>query len=446
VARQPTRPLAALQLLALAAAAPAGVLLAPTASWDPALLATLAACSIATDLFAAPTATARLKISGSFVAIVLAMVLLGGPPAALIGVATILVGWLRWREQPHELRQNLVTYAWFPLLSGAMFHAARQALDVDRTDPAFSGLVFATFVLALALNFLLAAGYQCWLQGSSLRAKAREAFVPLLPSELFTAALAVSIAYVYVEVGLTGIALLVFVLAAFQHLLRELLRSQRRTAQLASLQLGMMSALLHTLDARDRMTARHSAAVARYAREIARAAGLGEREQELVHTAGLLHDLGKFTFPDTILKAGSPLAPGDRKLVCRHPFQGARIVSQVEGYGPIAEVVLAHHERVDGAGYPRRLRGEQIPALARILSVADVYDVMTARDSYRTPVSSREAVAELQRVAGSQLDARFVKVFVELLEGGELRFRHGEDADFDAELQLEARVHAYAAP
>jgi HD-GYP domain-containing protein (c-di-GMP phosphodiesterase class II) len=128
-----------------------------------------------------------------------------------------------------------------------------------------------------------------------------------------------------------------------------------------------------------------------------------------------------------------------------HPFQGAKIVSQVEGYGPVAEIVLAHHERIDGAGYPRGLSGDDIPALARILSVADVYDVMTARDSYRKPVGSLAAIQELRRVAGAQLDARFVDVFVRLLDGRDVRYRHGVDADFDAELALERRVHAYAA-
>jgi putative nucleotidyltransferase with HDIG domain len=250
---------------------------------------------------------------------------------------------------------------------------------------------------------------------------------------------------VYVKVGMVAIALLVVVLAGFQHLLRELLVSQHRASQLASLQLGMMSALLHTLDARDRMTARHSAAVARYSREIARAAGLSEHEQELVHTAGLLHDLGKFTFPDRILKAGTRLGPGEWRLVRRHPYQGAKIVSQVEGYGPVADIVLAHHERIDGAGYPRGLNGDEIPELARILSVADVYDVMTARDSYRKPVSPLEAIEELQLVAGTQLDPRFVDIFVRLLDARDMAFRHGVDADFDAELALERRVHAYAA-
>src|SRR3989440_486833 len=93
-----------------------------------------------------------------------------------------------------------------------------------------------------------------------------------------------------------------------------------------------------------------------------------------------------------------------------------------------------------GRSPPRR----GLPVLARVLSVADVYDVMTARDSYRRPVSSLEAIQELRRVAGTQLDERFVDVFVGMLAGRDLRFRHGDDADFDAELALERRPHDYA--
>src|SRR6185436_10339340 len=102
---------------------------------------------------------------------------------------------------------------------------------------------------------------------------------------------------------------------------------------------------------------------------------------------------------------------------------------------------LAHHERVDGKGYPRHLKGDQIPLLSRIISVSDIYDVMTSRDSYRDPVSSFEAIAELRRVAGTQLDGRLVDVFIQVLAGKDLRYQHGEDADFDAELTLDKRVH-----
>jgi putative nucleotidyltransferase with HDIG domain len=445
VIRQPSPSSQGVQIAALTAAAVLALLTSGSADWNLPLALSLGGCAVISDLTAANTATAKLKVSGSFLALVLAMVLLGGPPAAVIGVLTIVVGWLRWREERHYLLQNLVAYAWFPLLGGLAFFAGRYALGVGPTDLGFYVLVFATFVLALALNFLLTAGYQCYLERSSLAAKARAALVPLLPSELFTALITVFVVYLYLRVGLAAIALLAIVLAGFQHLLGELLLSQRRSTQLATAQLGMMTALLRTLDLRDRMTARHSAAVARYAREIARELGLPERDQELVHTAGLLHDLGKSVFPDRILKADTGLTEADWEIVKTHPERGAEVVSKVDGYGPVAEIVLAHHERIDGAGYPRGLSGDTIPELARVLSVADVYDVMTARDSYQQPVGSLEAIRELRRVAGTQLDRHFVEAFVRVLAGRDLRFRHGDDADFDAELALERRAHDYAA-
>jgi HD-GYP domain-containing protein (c-di-GMP phosphodiesterase class II) len=112
----------------------------------------------------------------------------------------------------------------------------------------------------------------------------------------------------------------------------------------------------------------------------------------------------------------------------------------------VAEIILAHHERIDGKGYPRGLAGDDIPELSRIISVADTYDVMTARDSYRTPMSSHDAIVELRRVAGKQLDARFVEVFIELLEGKDVSFAHGEAADFEKELALESRIAETASP
>jgi HD-GYP domain-containing protein (c-di-GMP phosphodiesterase class II) len=109
----------------------------------------------------------------------------------------------------------------------------------------------------------------------------------------------------------------------------------------------------------------------------------------------------------------------------------------------VGEIILAHHERPDGLGYPRGLQGDQIPLISRIIAVADTYDVMTARDSYRDPVSSLEAIAELRRVAGTQLDERFVEIFVAMLEKQELSYRHGEAADFEAELALDRRIRDY---
>ena len=134
-------------------------------------------------------------------------------------------------------------------------------------------------------------------------------------------------------------------------------------------------------------------------------------------------------------------------LIKRHPQQGARVVSALDGYGPVAEIILAHHERIDGKGYPRGLAGDEIPELSRIISVSDTYDVMTARDSYRTPMSSsrRDQSSSAGSPANSSTPS-FVEIFIELLEGEDVSFQHGEAADFEKELALESRIAETASP
>jgi putative nucleotidyltransferase with HDIG domain len=439
-------------LLALAGVTAVAILQAPDANWNLALFGILLGFSAFSDLTSIET-DSSLKISGSFLAQVLAMVFLGGPPAALIGLISILAGWVRFREGWNFLLINLVTYTTFPLVVGIGFHEILLKTGITTADPVFYVLVFGAFLAALAINFSMIAAYGSYLGLSSFGEKVRTALIPLLPSELAAALMAVGVAFIYVQIGLAGVALFGIVLVTFQYLLGALLKSQDRarelevrSKQLASFQVGMLSALLRTLDLRDQMTARHSAAVARYSRAIAKRAGFSKREEELVHIAALLHDIGKFILPDRILKANVPLTDEDWMLIRRHPQQGARVVSSLDGYGPVADIILAHHERIDGKGYPRGLEGDDIPELARIISVADTYDVMTARDSYRTPTSSYEAIQELRRVSGKQLDARFVEVFIELLEDQDVSFRHGEEADFEKELSLEARIAETANP
>ncbi len=450
---RPSNLVIAVQVLGLVAAVAVAVLTGDTANWDWGLFGILLAFSVFSDLTAISTRS-KLKLSGSFLPMVLAMVFLGGPPAALIGVITIGVGLAGGQgKAPHYVLNNLLTFATFPLVSGLAFHWVTTTAGITDSEPVFYALILAVFGFALTIDFALIASYSCYLERISFPRTVRTAFLPVLPSETAAALMAVGIAYLYVKIGLGGIALFGVVLVTFQYLLGALLVSQDRaeelelrSKQLASFQVGMLSAMLRTLDLRDQMTARHSAAVARYSRAIAQRAGYSRREEELVHIAALLHDIGKFILPDRILKANVPLTDEDWMLIKRHPQQGARVVSSLDGYGPVADIILAHHERIDGKGYPRGLSGDDIPELARIISVADTYDVMTARDSYRTPMSSYDAIAELRRVAGKQLDARFVEVFVELLEGNDVSFQHGEASDFEKELSLEARIAETASP
>jgi putative nucleotidyltransferase with HDIG domain len=449
--RRPSSTVITLNAALLACAVGVAVVTSPSANWDLVTLVLLLVFAIASDLMAASIRSSKLKVSGSFLALVVAMVLLGGPPAALIGVLTIVAGWIKWREAPHYLLANLASYAAFPLACGLAFDYVRDANGLTSGDTGFPILIFATFVVALGVNFLMAALYTRHMDGSPVLTTARRALVPLLTSDLVAALMAVGVSEVTLNWGSGALAMFGVLLLAFQHLLAALLTSedraedlQRRTKQLASLQVGLLSAMLRTLDLRDRMTARHSAAVARYAREIAKAAGMSEAEQELAHTAGLLHDIGKFVFPDSILKGNSRLTDEEYEIVKMHPFHGAQVLAQIEGYGPVANIVLAHHERIDGTGYPNGMPGDQIPVIARMISVADTYDVMTSRDSYRKPVTSQTAIAELRRVSGTQLDGRFVEIFVGILASKDVAYRHGEDADFETELALDRRVHEYA--
>src|SRR5436190_20662977 len=352
---RPSRVAIAIQLVALVGAVALAIARAPSSTWDLPLIALLAAIAALSDLTAVETPAHRIKVSGSFLTIVVAVVLVGATAAAIVSVISIAVGWTRSRYPTRHLLINLVNYAWFPLLAGLAFDGVISATGIDHHDPGFYLVVFALFLAALALNFSVLAAYMSYEERSRFWTKVRRALVPLLPSELASAMLTVGVVWSYVQVGVAAIALAGVVLFTFQYLLGALLVSQQRAdelelraKQLAGFQVALLGALLRTLDLRDRMTARHSAAVARYAREIAVAAGLSEADQELAHAAGLLHDIGKFVLPDRILKSDARLTDEDWVEIRRHPQEGARTVSQVVGYQPIGDVILGHHERPDG--------------------------------------------------------------------------------------------------
>ena len=233
----------------------------------------------------------------------------------------------------------------------------------------------------------------------------------MLPWEVATGTLTAGAVLAYQEIGLLAVALLA-VCSLLPYLLRAVIEAQpqrdelrAQVQELEALHHGVIRVMVETLGMRDRMTARHSAAVARFAKATAAAAGLSvaragarahgraaaRRRQVHVprpHADRHAADRGGL--------GADPLAPAARR---RHR-------RRVHGYAEVAEIVLCHHERIDGRGYPRSLSGDDIPVLARILSVADCFDVMTARDSYRTPMPFDVAIAELRRVAGTQLDAR----------------------------------------
>jgi putative nucleotidyltransferase with HDIG domain len=170
------------------------------------------------------------------------------------------------------------------------------------------------------------------------------------------------------------------------------------------------ASLAKAVDARDTYTGSHSTRVAELAAWIAARLGLDAEQVELARLAGSLHDLGKLAIPEEILRKPGPLTPPERLVLERHSQIGFRMLESLE-VDPVAHWVLHHHERWDGAGYPNRLAGEDIPLGARIIFVADAYDAMTSDRAYRGRLTPQEAVTELKRCAGTQFDPEVVRVF-----------------------------------
>jgi diguanylate cyclase (GGDEF)-like protein len=173
--------------------------------------------------------------------------------------------------------------------------------------------------------------------------------------------------------------------------------------------------LAKAVDLRDTYTGSHSARVAGLAAKVAARLRLDQEQIELARLAGSLHDLGKLAIPEEILRKPGPLTGPERLVLERHPQIGFRMLESL-GIEPVAEWILHHHERWDGTGYPDRLPGASIPLGARIIFVVDAYDAMTSDRVYRGRLTPGEALAELQRCAGTQFDPNVVEALAEELE------------------------------
>jgi putative nucleotidyltransferase with HDIG domain len=202
--------------------------------------------------------------------------------------------------------------------------------------------------------------------------------------------------------------------------------------QLERANLSFASALVATLDARDRYTAGHSTAVAVYARDIAERLGLSPAQQQLAHVCGLVHDIGKIGLAPGLLEKPGALTLEERRQMETHSEIGERILAKVDDYGEIARIVRHHHERVDGQGYPDGLHGDEIPLISRIIAVGDAYDAMTSDRPYRDAMPSRVARLRLAQAVESQFDTTIVAAFEAILAGASDDYRSG--AGFDSRI------------
>jgi putative nucleotidyltransferase with HDIG domain len=218
-----------------------------------------------------------------------------------------------------------------------------------------------------------------------------------------------------------------------QRLLADDLASVNKRLERANL--SFATALVATLDARDQYTAGHSAAVAIYAQDIAGRLCLSEREQELAHLCGLVHDIGKIGLPPGLLEKPGALTLEERRQMQEHSAIGERILAKVQDYAEIARIVRHHHERVDGEGYPDRLTGTEIPLLSKIIAVADAYNAMTSDRPYRDAMPSRVARMRLAQGVEGQFDTTVVAAFEAILAGATETYRLGSRSDFTLECQ-----------
>lgn len=373
-----------------------------------------------------------LWLSASFTCSIVTIALLG-PAVAFAAVALAELGaWLVERFRVKALLINVLATGLPNLLAGTLL----ERLATSGRSVAFAAALAGVSALALALNFVIVAMLTAPAGPRALRRALRPPR-SLTPTLLWSGAAAVVVSLT-VHSASVEVALAVFLLTMIGsiYMAQIVALRQSRESETRTRNADLIEALMHSLEQRDPAVARHSAAVARFARDIARASGLPDAVCTDAHTAGLVHDVGLTCVSDDVLEHGAELQACQWREVRRHPWVGAEIVRPL---GAVADAVACHHERLDGRGYPRGLAGDAIPTLARIVAVAEVYDSLTAGDDCRDACSPLRALLELRRVTGTQLDRRYVEALATVLTGRPNAQRLGHDADLSAALDAERR-------
>ena len=381
--------------------------------------------------------TENIELSVAFLPLLFVAVVFGPLAAALIGAATVLTDFGR------PFTRWVIWTANRTVIGGLAGLAAYQAMEGGAHT--LGRILAATSVAAVvdfAFDFVLSA-LTLVLRGTGSVGELAITTGPvaLAGIPLYTSLVGV-LAYSYIAFTPWSAALFFIPALAAQRLfviyreqrvaLTELAEANQRMERA---NLSFAAALVATLDARDRYTAGHSAAVAIYSRDIAVRMGLSSDEQQLVHLCGLVHDIGKVGLPAGLLEKPGALTLEERRQMEGHAAIGQRILSKVEDYAEIARIVRHHHERVDGLGYPDGLLDKQIPLLAKIISVADAYNAMTSDRPYRDAMPSRVARMRLAQAVESQFDTAVVAAFEAILAGSTEAYRDGQRDDFSLEKQ-----------
>jgi putative nucleotidyltransferase with HDIG domain len=372
------------------------------------------------------------EISIASLSFVFAAVAFGPLTAMLVGAVGLLA----------DLRRPLVRWIlWTASRSVVACLVGLTATALDAQTTRHVGLLVAAVVAAVvveALADLLLGVVTLVIRRTGTARDVFGMIGPLLvvAVPLHTSLIAV-LAYAYRTISPWSVLLFLIPAFAAQRLFL-LYRQQRDTSdqlaavnkQLEKANLSFAVALVTTLDARDRYTAGHSAAVAVYARDIAARMGLSEEQQRLAHLCGLVHDIGKIGLPPGLLEKPGALTLEERRQMEEHSIIGERILARVDDYSEIATIVRHHHERMDGHGYPDALQGSAIPLISKIIAVADAYDAMTSDRPYRDAMPSRVARMRLAQAVETQFDTSVVAAFEAILATADEAYRSGTRGRF----------------
>jgi putative nucleotidyltransferase with HDIG domain len=381
--------------------------------------------------------TPQLEVSVASLVYIFAAVVFGPLAGVVVAAAGLLVDLPRRDASQPVLRWATWTSTRSIVVGAAGLAAVAVAGGLGKSFLGIFAAVSAALAVESVMDIVLSStttairGTGAWTETAAAIGPALAVSVPL------HAPMVAVLVYAYRDVSPWSVALFAAPAFAAQRLLL-LYRQQREdtealgvaNARLARANLSFATALVATLDARDRYTAGHSAAVAIYARDIAKRMALSERDQELVHLCGLVHDVGKIGLPAGLLEKPGALSLEERRQMEQHSIIGERILSNVDDYAEIASIVRHHHERVDGNGYPDRLAGDEIPLLARIIAVADAYNAMTSDRPYRDAMPSRVARLRLAQAVDSQFDTSVVAAFEAILASSSEEYRTGGGTEF----------------
>jgi HD-GYP domain-containing protein (c-di-GMP phosphodiesterase class II) len=421
------------------------------AAWPPATVTVLLAAVALVVERRQITVSGRLRVSATYLPIVLALVI-GGP---LAGVIVSVVGVLAHFERPYVRwfvwTCTSMVAASIAGIAGWSVQAKPHTLSELFTVAVVAGGVDVLLSLALAtLTVALRRGpwRQTFVAGWGLILWASFVYVPMVAG----------LAYAYSRASVWALLTVFPPLVAAQQSL-VLYYQQKQTAErlaqaveeaeatnrqlesaneelgsknreLEEVNLSFAASLIVSLDARDHYTAGHSAAVAVYSRDIASRFGLHPDDQQRAYLAGLMHDIGKVGLPAGILEKAAPLSSEEEALMQQHVLIGERILAPVRQFGDLAPAVRHHHERYDGHGYPNGLASDDIPLLARVIAVADTYNAMTSDRPYRPALPPNVAMDQLVRLAGTQLDPELAPILVGLLQEADAGYRVARRAEF----------------